>query len=85
MHATAIQTPLYVGKATDIQMRTRQHLQPTSELAIRLREADIDISECTLGYAVLAKTDGDVSTEILTLFEEILTRVCRPGFVLRPG
>ena len=84
-HATAIQTPLYVGKATDIQARTRQHLQPTSELATRLREADIDIGECTLGYAVLAETDDEVSTEALTLLEEILTRVCRPGFVLRPG
>ena len=84
-HATAIQTPLYVGKATDIQARTRQHLHPTSQLATRLREADIDLSECTLGYAVLEETDDDVSTEDLTLLEEILTRVCRPGFVLRPG
>ncbi len=79
-----IQSPLYVGKASDIQVRTRQHLKPDSELAVRLRAAGIEISECTLGYAVVDPSP-DASDESMTLLEEILTRICRPGFVLRPG
>lgn len=84
-HATQIQSPLYVGKALDLQARTKQHLHPGSDLAVRLRAAGIEIGECTLAYAVLEGPSDDFSTDSLTLIEEILTRVCRPGFVLRPG
>lgn len=37
--AAILQAPLYVGKAQDLQRRTRQHLDPMSDLSVRLREA----------------------------------------------
>ena len=83
-HSSMIQAALYVGKARDLQARTRQHLNPSSELACRLYAAGIEISECVLAYAVLDELD-EYSDEALTLVEDILTRICRPGFVLRPG
>ena len=36
--ASLLQSPLYVGKADKLQDRIRQHLDPMSDLAVRLRE-----------------------------------------------
>jgi len=82
--AAVLQAPLYVGKARNLRVRVQQHLIPTSDLSRRLREAGVDIRTCNLAYAVL---DDDYleDDQTLTLIEEIITRICRPGFVLRPG
>jgi hypothetical protein len=88
--AAVLQAPLYVGKAQDLQRRIRQHLDPMSDLSVRLREAGIRIDDCTLAYAIVddetAVTDSwAVEPRVLFLIEEIITRICRPGFVARPG
>ena len=88
--AAILQAPLYVGKAQNLQRRTRQHLDPMSELSVRLREAGIRIDDCTLAYAIVedetAASDSlAVEPRVLFLIEEIITRICRPGFVARPG
>ncbi len=88
--AAILQAPLYVGKAQDLQRRIRQHIEPMSELSTRLREAGIRIEECTLAYALLStdiqELDGwSQEPQDLILIEEIVTRICRPGFVVRPG
>ncbi len=81
--AALLQAPLYVGKARDLRTRTRQHLDPSSDLSTRLQDANIVLRECTLAYIALDHVPDD--DRYLTLIEEILTRICRPGFVLRPG
>jgi hypothetical protein len=83
--ASLLQSPLYVGKARDLQQRTEQHLSPMSELAVRLRAANIDLATCTLCYTVVEDIGDDPEGHILTFVEELLTHICRPGFVLRPG
>lgn len=88
--AAVLQAPLYVGKAADLQRRIRQHLDPMSDLSVRLRDAGIRIDDCTLAYAVVEDDDAAEGswTEdpgVLFLIEEIITRICRPGFVSRPG
>jgi hypothetical protein len=84
--AAVLQAPLYVGKAQDLQQRIRQHLEPMSDLSVRLRAAGIRIDDCTLAYTVLDEDLGwDASPQELVLIEEIVTRICRPGFVMRPG
>lgn len=88
--AAVLQAPLYVGKANDLQRRVRQHLEPMSELSVRFRDAGIRINDCTLAYAILESSDPRESSwvddqSVLTLIEEIITRICRPGFVARHG
>ncbi len=87
--AASLQAPLYVGKAEDLQRRTRQHLEPMSDLCVRLRDAGIRLEDCTLVYALVEEdtsTDSWASdSNVLLLMEEIITRICRPGFVARPG
>jgi hypothetical protein len=83
--ASLLQAPLYVGKAQHLQRRIRQHLDPASDLATRLREIDIRLDECVLAYVIVEAADPHIEGESLTLLEEIITRICRPGFVLRPG
>lgn len=88
--AAILQAPLYVGKAQNLQRRTRQHLDPMSDLSVRLREAGIRIDDCTLAYAIVedeaaAHDSWAIEPRALYLIEEIITRICRPGFVARPG
>jgi hypothetical protein len=80
-----LQAPLYVGKAQNLQARTQRHLQPMSDLAIRLRDADIDITNCILAYTIVQDVLFANDDQTLRLIEEILTRICRPGFVAKPG
>jgi hypothetical protein len=80
-----LQAPLYVGKADSLQGRIRQHLEPMSDLSVRLRDADIILSRCILAYALVAETPGKLDEDALFLIEELMTRICRPGFVSRIG
>lgn len=82
--ASLMQSPLYVGKARDLRARVRQHLHPMSDLSQRLQPNGVELRDCILAYSIVdASTYDDDAT--LTLIEEIMTRICRPGFVLRPG
>jgi hypothetical protein len=83
--ASLLQSPLYVGKAESLQSRIRQHLDPMSDLAVRLREADIKISGCTLVYTIVDESAVSLDGSTMTLIEEIISRLCRPGFVSRIG
>jgi len=83
--ASLLQSPLYVGKAEALQGRIRQHLDPMSDLATRLRDADISINGCTLAYAVVQDCPLVLDNQTIILIEEIISRLCRPGFVNRIG
>ncbi len=83
--ASLLQSPLYVGKADKLQDRIRQHLDPMSDLAVRLRETDITINGCTLAYAIVDQCPVPLNQQTMTLIEEIISRICRPGFVYRIG
>lgn len=81
----AMQAPLYVGKARRLQERISQHFNPLSPLAIRLREVGIPLDRCILEYCLLDENMDELSDDALLLIEDIITRVLRPGFVLRIG
>ena len=80
-----LQGPLYVGKARRLQYRIRQHFSPLSPLTVRLRQASIPLDRCVLAYCLLDENRDTLSDEALFLIEDIITRVLRPGFVLRIG
>ena len=81
----AMQAPLYVGKARKLQDRITQHFRPLSPLTARLRECGIPLDRCVLVYCLLDENMEGLSDEALLLIEDIITRVLRPGFVLRIG
>lgn len=83
--ASLLQPPLYVGKAENLQSRFLQHTRPTSTLSRRLRSEGIELADCIFAYGILDVAWNRPDSETLTLVEELLTRICRPGFVLRPG
>lgn len=83
--ATHLQSPLYVGKADDLHGRISTHLGPSSDLAMRLSDNGIEIDACVLGYMVTANSVGLTPGLDLTLIEDVVSRLCRPGFVGRIG
>jgi len=83
--ASLLQSPLYVGKAVSLQARIKQHLEPMSDLAVRLRDADLTVNGCTLAYALVDESPVPLDDPTLFLIEEVITRLCRPGFVSRIG
>jgi len=88
-HPCLLQPPLYVGKAANLQTRTRRHLDVSSPLSERLRDVGIDIKKANMVYTLIPQdniSDEDQEeNEAALLIEEIVTRICRPGFVLRIG
>jgi hypothetical protein len=89
LNACLLQPPLYVGKAVNLQTRLRQHLEFASPLQDRLSEVGIDIKKSILVYNIVPQfpaIDGDQEEgETALLIEDIVTRICRPGFVMRIG
>jgi hypothetical protein len=85
MRLPALQAPLYVGKARKLQKRIGDHFKPLSPLAKRLRSVGIPLEQCVLYYCLLDENMDALSDEALTLVEDVITRVLRPGFVLRIG
>jgi hypothetical protein len=81
----SLQGPLYVGKARRLQDRIKQHFNPLSPLQRRLRDVGIPLDRCVLVYCLLDENMDNLSDEALVLIEDIITRVLRPGFVLRIG
>jgi hypothetical protein len=84
-HAVPLQAPLYVGKALSLRTRFSQHIKPMSPLNVRLRAAGTALEDCSLLYTELDSLPAELDPNVLNLIEEILTRLLRPGFVLRIG
>ena len=80
-----LRAPLYVGQTVTIQTRIKQHLSPSSDLAIRLRSTGLAIDKCVIAYRLMTDLQTLKSQEVLTLTEEIVTRLLRPGYVSRIG
>jgi len=83
--AIPLRSPLYVGQTASLRRRIREHLDPGSGLAVRLRSAEIQIEECTLAYRLMPESDLYSDEQTLVLIEEVITRLVRPGFVSRIG
>jgi hypothetical protein len=56
-----------------------------SDLSVRLRQAGIGINRCILVYAIIDESPVPITDQTMFLIEEVMTRICRPGFVLRIG
>lgn len=76
------QQPLYIGKATNLRQRTRDHLQGRSDLKARLNSVGINLDICWLMYATIS-TAMDESAELAA--EELLSRLFHPLFTKRYG
>jgi hypothetical protein len=83
--ASTLQAPLYVGKTISLQDRFLQHTNPMSQLSKRLRESGLSLDECTFVFVPLEPSPDLDDEDALLLVEELLTRLLRPGFVLRIG
>ncbi|WP_370714850.1 hypothetical protein [Sphingomonas sp. IW22] len=80
-----LRAPLYVGQTVTVQSRIRQHLSPSSDLAVRLRSTGLAIDRCVIAYRLMPDLQALRSQDVLTLTEEIVTRLLRPGYVSRIG
>jgi len=77
------QQPLYIGKANKLADRINQHLNGnSSDLKDRLKIYNIDIESCILNYHYV---DDNLNDDTNLLFEDIITRILKPGFVRRIG
>lgn len=90
------QTPLYIGKSSNLRLRTEQHLRAGSALRTRLDAASIDIEKaCLLTLPTdeinaintddLAEIYNDDLSPSEELFEEIFSRLFNPSFTVRLG
>jgi hypothetical protein len=85
VRSSGLQSPLYVGQTVNLRRRVSQHLDPVSDLSVRLRSVGIAIGDCVLVYTTIPPNPIFHQTQTMTLIEEILSRVLRPGFVGRVG
>lgn len=77
------QHPLYIGKANKLRDRIKQHITgSSSDLKQKLTTYHIDINNCFISYHYM---DDDLEVKTNELFEEIVTKVLKPGFVRRIG
>lgn len=81
---TENQHPLYIGKANKLASRIKQHILggKQSHLKDNLSKYDINIEECILSYHYI---DDNLDENTNELFEDVITRVLKPGFVRRIG
>ncbi|WP_344707151.1 hypothetical protein [Sphingomonas swuensis] len=80
-----LKAPLYVGQTTVLQSRIKQHLSPSSNLAVRLRSTGLSVDRCFVAYRLMPDIEIFKKADVLTLTEEVVTRILRPGFVSRIG
>ena len=87
--ATFLQTPLYIGKASNrLAERVWEHVsRRNSELWDRLEQVGLSLQDCLLVYMPISDFDDVDSnlTPLEQLVEDIITRLSRPGFVRRSG
>ena len=85
--ATLLQSPLYIGKADRLADRIWDHVNRNTALCRRIENAGLSIQDCLLAYVPISDTDN-TETELMPLVqlvEDIITRLCHPGFVKRIG
>ncbi len=82
---SVFQSPLYIGKADKLADRIWDHIDRKSGLRDRLETAGLSLDNCLLAYVQISKSDGETQTSLVRLVEDIITRLSRPGFVLRIG
>lgn len=82
---SVFQSPLYIGKADRLADRIWDHVDRKSDLRDRLEKAGLSLNNCLLAYVQISKNDGNTQTSLARLVEDIITRLSRPGFVLRIG
>lgn len=80
-----LRSPLYVGQTATLKTRVKQHLHPSSSLTARLRMTAIELETCTLCYRLMPDLEIFHTPAVLQLTEEIVTRILRPGYVVRIG
>lgn len=88
-----MQSPLYIGKAKNLNRRVGEHVEGLSDLQNTLDSAGIQLAECSVIYKYLSVDllellDGDWESSeasVEMLFEDILTRIAPAAFVRRPG
>jgi hypothetical protein len=85
VRSSGLQSPLYVGQTGNLRRRIVQHLDPVSDLSMRLRREGITIGDCVLAYTEVPPHPMFAQTQTMTLIEDIVTRMLRPGFVGRIG
>lgn len=85
--ATLLQAPLYIGKADKLADRIWSHVDPNSKLWNRIEKSGLSLQDCLLVYVPIPNPDGVgvELTPLVQLVEDIITKLSRPGFVLRPG
>ena len=85
--ATLLQAPLYVGKADQLANRIWRHVSRRTGFCNRIEKAGLSLRDCLLVYVPIPNPDEaeDELIPLVQLVEDIITRLSRPGFVLRVG
>ena len=85
--ATLLQAPLYIGKADRLADRIWNHVNRNTALCSRIEKAGLSFQDCLLAYVPIPNPDDtEVDlTSLVQLVEDIITKLSRPGFVLRTG
>jgi hypothetical protein len=85
--ALLLQAPLYVGKSNDLRRRITQHLEPDSELSVRLTAHEITQNRLALLLIPTTEYESDSPPTVKDeeLFEEIFSRLFSPMLNLRLG
>ena len=85
--ATLLQAPLYIGKADRLADRIWSHVSHNTTLFSRIEKAGLLLKDCLLAYVPIPNPDDteDELMPLVQLVEDIITRLSRPGFVLRIG
>ena len=85
--ATLLQAPLYIGKADKLANRVWNHVSRNTAFCSRIENVGLSLQDCLLAYVPIPNPD-DIEVELISLVrlvEDIITRLSRPGFVLRIG
>ena len=85
--ATLLQAPLYIGKADRLANRIWNHVSRNTAFCSRIEKVGLSLQDCLLAYVPIPNPD-DIEVELTSLVqlvEDIITRLSRPGFVLRIG
>ena len=85
--ATLLQAPLYIGKADRLASRIWNHVSRNTAFFNRIEKAGLSLQDCLLAYMPIPNPEDteDNLTSLAQLVEDIITRLSRPGFVLRIG
>jgi hypothetical protein len=85
--ATLLQAPLYIGKADRLADRIWDHVNRNTKLCSRIEKSGLSLQDCLLAYVPISNPDDTENelTPLVQLVEDIITRLSRPGFVIRIG